>query len=120
MAKLNLFVSSALLLGFTACTTVPEPEALIIVLPPEPVQTCAPVSALQKVMIPAETKVQYAITSIDNPPYEPIESKVKQIRVVKPAQIIYIDSQGQEVIDICEDVEIGETGPSIGDLIPQG
>lgn len=111
-----------MLAALAACTTVPEPvPEPVVVLPPEPVQTCAPVSALTQVTIPAETKVQYAITMIDNPPYEPIENKVKRTVVVKPAQIFYVDSEGREVLDICDrdNIEIGDTGPSIGETIPE-
>jgi len=121
MTRTALLLSVAVMTGLAACTTVPEPEPEpVIVIPPEPIQTCAPVSALTKVVIPAETKVQYAITMIDNPPYEPIENKVKRTIVVKPAQIIYVDTEGREVLDICdkETIEIGETGPGIGEEIP--
>lgn len=106
-------------LALSACTTTPEPIPETIVVTPEIVKTCAPVSALQRVVIPAETKVQYAITMIDNPPYEPIESKTKQTRIVKPAEIIYVDTEGRQVIDICEPVELGATGPGVGEIIPE-
>ena len=115
--RLHLISTAAILSALSACTTTPLPEPVAVVIPVEPIQTCAPVSALQQVIIPAETKIQYAITIIENPPYEPIESKVKQTRVVKPAQIIYVDSAGQEVLDICEPVQRGATGPGIGELI---
>ena len=116
--RLHLISTAAILSTLSACTTTPLPEPVQVVIPVEPVKpTCAPVSALQQVIIPAETKIQYAITTIDNPPYEPIESKVKQTRVVKPAQIIYVDSAGQEVLDICEPVQRGATGPGVGELI---
>lgn len=121
MTRITLILSAAVLTGLAACKTVPEPiPEPIVVIPPEPIRTCAPVSALTKVVIPAETKVQYAITMIDNPPYEPIENKVKRTIVVKPAQIIYVDTEGREVIDICDKqtIEIGETGPGIGEEIP--
>jgi len=121
MTRTVWLLSIAVITGLSACKTVPEPEPeTVIVIPPEPIQTCAPVSALTKVVIPAETKVQYAITMIDNPPYEPIENKVKRTIVVKPASIIYVDTEGREVLDICdkENIEIGETGPGIGEEIP--
>ena len=121
MTRTALLLSVAVMTSLAACETVPEPEPEpVIVIPPEPIQTCAPVSALTKVVIPAETKVQYAITMIDNPPYEPIENKVKRTIVVKPAQIIYVDTEGREVLDICdkENIEIGETGPGVGEEIP--
>lgn len=115
--RLHLISMAAIVSALAACTTTPVPEPVQVVIPAEPVKTCAPVSALQQVIIPAETKIQYAITMIDNPPYEPIQNKVKQVRVVKPAQIIYIDSEGKEVIDICEPVQRGDTGPGVGELI---
>ena len=113
---LSLLAATAM----AGCKTTKEVETPTIVIPPQAIETCAPVSSLQRVVIPAETKVQYAITMIDNPPYEPIQSKVKQVKVVKPAQVIYIDSEGKEILDICEDVEIGETGPGIGELVTDG
>ncbi|RKQ71792.1 hypothetical protein DES40_1122 [Litorimonas taeanensis] len=112
------FLTLSTALFISACTTTPIVDAPQIVLPPETVNTCLPVSALTKVIIPAETQTRYATTLIDNPPYEPIETTVKQVRVVKPAQIIYVDSNNQEVIDICEpDVEIGDTGPGVGEIL---
>jgi len=118
--KLTALTVTALLLpvALTACATAPEPIPEAIVITPEIVRTCAPISALQRIVVPAETKVQYAITMIDNPPYDPIESKVKQTRVVKPAEIIYVSSDGRQVFDICETVELGQTGPGVGELIP--
>lgn len=124
MSKLTNIAALSLLAGLAACKTIPEPEPIpepIIVEVPAPIQTCAPVSTLQMITIPAETKVQYAITLIDNPPYEPIESKTKRTIVVKPAQIFYADSEGREVLDICEkDIPIGPTGPGVGETIEEG
>jgi len=114
-----LFLALVPALALSACKTTPEVEAPEIIVEP-PQQTCAPVSALQQVIIPAETKVQYAITQIENPPYAPIETRVKQVRVVKPAEIIYVDSEGRQVIDICENVPVGPTGPGVGEIIPDG
>ncbi|WP_409432058.1 hypothetical protein ACJ3XI_07500 [Litorimonas sp. RW-G-Af-16] len=105
--------------AIAGCGSTPEPVAPEVIIA-APVQTCAPVSALQKVVIPAETKIQYAITQIENPPYAPIESKVKQVRVVKPAEVIYVDSEGRQALDICErdQIEIGPIGPGAGELVP--
>ncbi len=116
---LTLFPVLTLPILVTACATAPKPLPQTTVITPEIVKTCAPVSALQRVVIPAETKIQYAITMIDNPPYDPIESKVKQTRVVKPAQIIYVDTNGKEVLDICEPVQLGAIGPGPGELLPE-
>lgn len=106
--------------SLSACNTVPDPIPEPVVVEVEPIQTCAPVSSLQRVVIPAETKVMYAITMIDNPPYEPIERKEKQTRIVKPAEILYVDTDGKQVLDICEDVEQGPTGPGEGEMLPMG
>ncbi len=123
MTRITWLLSAAIMTGLAACTTVPEPEPEpVIVIPPEPIQTCAPVSTLQKVTIPAETKVQYYSTGIDNGEYEDIESaRLKRTIVVKPAQIFYVDSAGKEVLDICEkgSIEIGETGPGVGEVIEE-
>ena len=87
-------------------------------IPPEPVLTCAPISSLQKVTIPAETRVQYYSTGIDNGEYEDIESpQLKRTIVVKPAQVFYVNSEGREVLDICENVTVGPVGPGVGDVI---
>jgi hypothetical protein len=117
----QIIALSLLAAAISACKTTPEPVAPPVIIT-QPVQTCAPVSALQQVIIPAETKTRYAITQIDNDPYPPIETRVKQTIVVKPASIIYVDSEGKEVLDICEkdSIEIGETGPGIGEIIPEG
>ena len=118
MTRTAWLLGAAIMTGLSACTTVPEPEPEVIVIPPEPVLTCAPVSTLQKVTIPAETKVQYYSTGIDNGEYEDIESpRLQRTIVVKPAQVFYVDSEGREVLDICEDVVTGEVGPGPGEVI---
>jgi len=122
MSKLTPILTIMLLGGLAGCTTVPEPEPIpepIIVQAPAPVLTCAPVSSLQRVTIPAETKVQYYSTGIDNGEYADIESaRLSRTIVTKPAQIFYVDSQGREVLDICEkDIPIGPTGPGVGEVI---
>lgn len=118
---MRTFLTSALpiaaIAALSACKTVPEVPPAPVVVEVEPLQTCAPVSSLQRVVIPAETKIMYAITMIDNPPYEPIERKEKQVRIVKPAEILYVDTQGRQVLDICEDVEVGPTGPGVGETL---
>ena len=122
MTRITLLLSAAILTGLSACTTVPEPEPEVIVIPPEPIQTCAPVSTLQKVTIPAETKVQYYSTGIDNGEYADIESaQLKRTIVIKPAQVFYVDSENKEVLDICEkdSIEIGDTGPGVGEVIEE-
>ena len=106
------------IIALSACKTVPDVPPAPVKVEIEPIeQTCAPVSSLQRVVIPAETKILYAITMIDNPPYEPIERKEKQVRIVKPAEILYVDTEGKQVLDICEDVEVGATGPGVGETI---
>lgn len=115
------FTLLALLCGtvFTACQTT-QPEAPTTIVAPEPVNTCMSVASLTKKVIPAETKVQYAITEIDNSPYEPIQTKVKQVKVVKPAEVIYVNEEGSQIVDICEpDVEIGEIGPGVGEVVAE-
>ncbi len=121
MSKLTSILTISLLAGLTACSTAPEPlPAPVIVEVPAPVLTCAPVSSLQQVTIPAETKIQYVSTGIDNGEYADIESaRIKRTIVVKPAQVFYVDSEGREVLDICEkDITIGATGPGFGEVIP--
>ena len=122
MSKQKTLLAATLLVGLSACTTVQEPEPIpepVIVQAPAPVLTCAPVSTLQAVTIPAETKVQYYSTGIDNGEYADIESaRLSRTIVVKPAQIFYVDSEGREVLDICEkDIPLGPTGPGVGEII---
>jgi len=106
--------ASAGLLMLAACTTAPEPipDTVEVIVPP--MQTCTPISALTRVTIPEKTETYYAITEIDNPPYEPIQNKQKMTRVVEEARTIFVNSQGKEVTDIC-DTKInpnGMTSPS--------
>ena len=96
---LSIGLTAGLLL--IACASTPEPEETIVI-PPVPIQTCTPISALEKVVIPAETQVFYAITEIENPPYEPIQRKEKQTRIITPEKVIYVDSEGKEVTDVCD------------------
>jgi len=123
MSKLTPILAITLLGSMAACSTVPEPlPEPVIVEVPAPVLTCAPVSTLQKVTIPAETKVQYYSTGIDNGEYEDIQSaQLKRTIVIKPAQVFYVNSEGREVLDICEqDIEIGNVGPGAGEIIEGG
>jgi len=72
----------------TACKTTPEPpviEEKVVIASPV-IKTCTEISALTRVTIPEETKTFWAITEIENPPYEPIQRKEKQVRVIKEAQ----------------------------------
>jgi len=121
MTRTVWLLSAAIMMGLTACTTVPEPEPeTVIVIPPEPILSCVPVSTLKKVTIPAETRVQYYSTGIDNGEYEDIESaQLKRTIVIKPAQVFYVDSDNKEVLDICEKdtIELGDTGPGVGEII---
>ncbi|MDG1141748.1 MAG: hypothetical protein P8N24_00855 [Hellea sp.] len=117
--KFNIKNSSILIfIGLSSCETVPENQNMTN---PNvaPMETCIAVSELRKVELPAETKIQYAITIIDNPPYEPIENKVKREIVTKQASIYYQDSNGNKALDICdkENIIIGGIGPEIGETI---
>lgn len=116
----NIQIIAGLVLPFTvltACTTTPEPIEIIEVKPPEIVQTCVSVNTLTRVVIPAETKSGFYITSIESPPtyrYDaetgktvevqtpPIESKVPYTKIIKSEQIIYVNSESKEITDICE------------------
>ena len=69
-------------MAFTACESTPEPAPEIVEVTPPVLKTCTEISALTRVEIPAETKTFYAITEIENPPYEPIQRKDKQVRVI--------------------------------------
>ena len=119
MSKLTPLLTLTLLGSLAACSTTPEPlpEPVVVEVPP-PVLTCAPVSTLQKVIIPAETKVQYYSTGIDNGQYEDIQSaQLKRTIVTKPAQVIYVNGEGRQILDICENVPIGDIGPGIGEVL---
>ena len=119
MTRTAMLLSAAIMTSVAACTTVPEPiPEPVVVIPPEPIRTCAPVSSLQQVTIPAETKVQFYSTGIDNGEYDDIQSaQLKRTIVVKPAQVFYVDSEGREILDICEKVQTGDVGPGAGEVI---
>jgi hypothetical protein len=110
--KYILFASFGLAL--TACATTPEPEPEPVTIITKPVSTCTPISALQRVVIPAETETFIAITEIENPPYEPIQRKETQTRVVTPEQVIFVDSEGRQVTDICNPEIAPESTADIG------
>lgn len=95
--------------GLAACATAPQPVAEPVVVNLPPMQTCSPMSALTRVVIPEETQTYFAITEIENPPYEPIQSKQKMTRVIEPERVIFVDSEGREVTDIC-DTQINPDG----------
>lgn len=95
--------------ALAACNTVPEPEAPPVTVELEPVRTCTPVSALTRVTIPEKTETYYAITEIENPPYEPIQNKQTMTRVIEPARTVFVNSEGVEVTDVC-DSQINPSG----------
>jgi len=100
----RLLLSSALLLTLGACRTVqPEPEPVFI--PPPVIKTCFDREELILETIPEVTKNVTAIVLIDNPPYEPIERREQQTRVVTPAYTVFKDSSGNIVSNdkICDD-----------------
>ena len=100
MRALILYLSCLTVL--TACQTDPEQiDTSENVNVPE-MQTCTPMSALTRVDIPAVTRTFTAITQIENEPYEPIEKKETITREIEPARVIFVDSDGTEVTDICE------------------
>lgn len=101
-ATLSLLSLTAAALA--ACASTPEPiiEEPVAVIVPQVIDTCTPVSALTRVVIPAEVKVLYATTEIANPPYEPITRTEKVEREIKPEEIIYVDSEGRQVLDLCD------------------
>ena len=116
-----LILSAISALGVSACATVPvappPPQPVVEVVPFE---TCKSVSTLVRQEIPAETKTQTAITLIENPPYEPIESRTTRTIIVKQAEVFYTTAEGVEVTDICETgVERGFIGPAAGEIIPE-
>jgi len=121
---LSIFGLGTILSG---CAVIPEePEIVIeepvaVVVPPvEPL--CYEIAELQKVEIPAETKVVYGVSVIENPPYEPIEQRTEQRIITKQAEIFYsrVDPETgkmAEVTTFCdENVEVGPVGPAEGEL----
>lgn len=105
MSKFHFFLTVGLISSLTACATTPEPEPepepVTIITPP--VRTCTPISDVERVVIPAVTKTQYAITEIENPPYEPIQRRTERTIVIEEERVIYVDSEGREVLDVCPD-----------------
>jgi len=103
----SLSLAAVIALSLSACASTPEPvvEEPVAVIVPEVVRTCTPISALKRVVIPAETKVLYATTEIANPPYEPITRTERIEREIKPAEVIYVDSEGRQVLDLCDKPE---------------
>ena len=115
-----LILSAISALSVSACTTVPVAPPPQPVVEAVPIETCKSVSTLVRQEIPAETKTQTAITLIDNPPYEPIESRVTRTVIVKQAEVFYTTAEGLEVTDICETgIERGFIGPAAGEIIPE-
>ena len=97
-----------------ACETIPnEPEVETVEITPPPINTCTPMSALTRVVIPAKTETYYAITEIANPPYEPIQRREEIVREVEPERVIFVNSENREVTDIC-DTEINPSGMTQG------
>jgi len=110
-----MFYRSCLIIGLAlsvcACRTT-APEAGPVVIAPGEFKTCTEMSALERVVIPAVTKKFIAITEVDNPPYEPIQRREEITRVIEPERVIFVDSEGREVTDICE--------PELAPVTPTG
>lgn len=103
-----LLPMSALVI-LTACQTVPdEVESRVDIAPPQ-FETCTQISALTRVEIPAVTRKFTTITEIDNGEYEPLQETQTHIREIEPARVIFVNSEGKEVTDIC-DTEINPSG----------
>lgn len=99
---LSLLSLTAASLAACASTPAPVVEKTAEVAVPQVIDTCTSISALSRVVIPAEVKIFYASTEIANPPYEPITRTEKIERVVKPEEVIYVDSEGRQVLDLCD------------------
>lgn len=111
MTHLKYLILAGLTASLAACASTPEPmpveEPVQIIA--EPVDTCVPLSALRRVVIPAVTKKVIAITEIANPPYEPIQRREEQTRTITPEQVYYVDDTGRQITDICDPVVTPET-----------
>ena len=97
------------LIPLAACNTVPDAPAQTVEVDVPELRTCVPMSALTRVTIPAKTQTYFAITEIENPPYEPIQSRQEMTRVIEEARTIFQDSEGREITDVC-DPEINPNG----------
>ncbi len=95
--------------ALAACNTIPDEPVQTVEIEAQPVDTCTPISALTRVVIPAKTETYFAITEIENPPYEPIQRTEEMARIIEPERVIFVDSEEREVTDIC-DVEIDPDG----------
>ena len=100
-----MFYRSCLIIGLalsaSACRTT-APEAAPVVIAPTEFKTCTEMSALERVVVPPVTKTFIAITEVDNPPYEPIQRREEIVREIEPERIIFVNSEGREITDICE------------------
>ena len=101
MTRLHLLFGASMVLSLAACASTPEPEPEPVVIIVPPVQTCTPISDVERVVIPAVTKTQFAITEIENPGYEPIQRTEERTIVVEEEKVIYVNSEGREVLDLC-------------------
>ncbi len=103
MTRTHFMIFAATATALTACASAPEPTPPPpVTIVTQPVDTCQSISTLRRVVVPEVTKKVIAITQIDNPPYEPIQRREEQTRVVSPEQVYYVDTEGREVTDICE------------------
>jgi len=107
---------------------VPDPQEPAIIQPPvvvevPPAPTCFEVSALQRVEIPAETRIVVGISLIENPPYRPIEQRTEQEIVTKQAEVYYaqvdpVTGNQKEVTNLCDPtVIVGPVGPGPGEAV---
>ncbi|GLQ20188.1 hypothetical protein ACFFUB_03400 [Algimonas porphyrae] len=104
-----LILSLSCLTVLSACQTVPDDMDTSVNIDVPEMRTCTPMSALQRVEIPAVTRTFTAITEIENEPYEPIQKKETIVREIEPARVVFLNSAGAEVTDICE-TEINPSG----------
>jgi len=124
LLSIAVFTSSAL----SGCLLVPEQpqepvvQTPVVVAPPPP-PACYEVAALQRVEIPAETRTVVGISLIENPPYDPIETRTEQKIITKQAEVYYalVDpatGNQKEVTNLCDPaVPRGPVGPLPGEAL---
>ena len=99
----RIALASLAVLALSACKTTPDVQPIEEVqVEVEPVLTCYPIETLTKVDIPAVTKTVTTVVLIDNHPYEPLEKEEQREVVIEEARVAYVNAEGQEVVDICD------------------
>ena len=114
--QILLFCAAAAMLGACATTQPQSPIPETVEVEPVPIRTCSFTTELKKVVIPAEYREGFAISTVENEPEYVTDSETGEVRevtlpgnsvktpykvLIKEEEIYYVDNNDNKVTQIC-------------------